>query len=80
MSAIAIDVISSFYSAKGNALVNKADQGIALILYTVAFTCADYASTLMQADILDGVWLNVGVIATTFLANAFLGQNIGITG
>lgn len=31
--AIATDVLSTFYSAKGNGLVNKTAQGIALVLY-----------------------------------------------
>ncbi len=31
--AIATDVLSTFYSAKGNGLVNKTAQGIALFVY-----------------------------------------------
>ena len=41
--AIATDVLSTFYSAKGNGLVNKLDQGIALVLYMISFACAAYA-------------------------------------
>ncbi len=40
--AIATDVLSTFYSAKGNGLVNKFDQGIALVLYMISFACAAY--------------------------------------
>ncbi|TPT81688.1 hypothetical protein FJU59_08565, partial [Acinetobacter baumannii] len=38
--AIATDVLSTFYSAKGNGLVNKTAQGIALVLYIISFACA----------------------------------------
>ena len=41
--AIVTDVLSTFYSAKGDGLVNKLDQGIALVLYIVSFTCAAIA-------------------------------------
>ena len=50
--AIVTDVLSTFYSAKGNGLVNKLDQGIALVLYLVSFTCAAIALKYMQAGIL----------------------------
>ncbi|MDR7015731.1 hypothetical protein [Acinetobacter sp. 3657] len=49
--AIAADVLSTFYSAKGNGLVNKLDQGIALILYLISFACAAIALKYMQAGI-----------------------------
>ena len=75
MIAIATDVLSTFYSAKGNGLVNKADQAIALILYIISFACAAYALKFMQAGILYVLWSGIGVIATTFL-----GQNIDIAG
>ena len=34
--AIVTDVLSTFYSAKGNGLVNKTAQGIALVLYIIS--------------------------------------------
>ena len=80
MIAIATDVLSTFYSAKGNGLVNKADQAIALILYIISFACAAYALKFMQAGILYVLWSGIGVIATAFLAKTFLGQNIDIAG
>ena len=78
--AIATDVLSTFYSAKGNGLVNKADQAIAFILYIISFICAAYALKFMQAGILYVLWSGIGVIATAFLAKAFLGQNIDFAG
>lgn len=78
--AIATDVLSTFYSAKGNGLVNKFDQGIALVLYIISFTCAAYALKFMQAGILYVLWSGLGVIATALLAKAFLGQHIDIAG
>ena len=74
--AIATDVLSTFYSAKGNGLVNKLDQGIALVLYMISFACAAYALKFMQAGILYVLWSGIGVIATALLAKAFLGQSI----
>lgn len=78
--AIATDVLSTFYSAKGNGLVNKLDQGIALVLYMISFTCAAYALKFMQAGILYVLWSGIGVIATALLAKTFLGQNIDLAG
>lgn len=78
--AIATDVLSTFYSAKGNGLVNKFDQGIALVLYIISFACAAYALKFMQAGILYVLWSGLGVIATALLAKAFLGQHIDIAG
>ena len=78
--AIATDVLSTFYSAKGNGLVNKFDQGIALVLYLISFACAAYAFKFMQAGILYVLWSGLGVVATAFLAKAFLGQNIDLAG
>lgn len=78
--AIATDVLSTFYSAKGNGLVNKLDQGIALVLYIISFACAAYALKFMQAGILYILWSGLGVIATALLAKAFLGQNIDLAG
>ena len=71
--AIVTDVLSTFYSAKGNGLVNKLDQGIAL-------ACAAYALKFMQAGILYVLWSGIGVIATALLAKTFLGQNIDLAG
>lgn len=78
--AIATDVLSTFYSAKGNGLVNKLDQGIALVLYIISFACAAYALKFMQAGILYVLWSGVGVIATALLAKTFLGQHIDLAG
>ena len=78
--AIATDVLSTFYSAKGNGLVNKFDQGIALVLYLVSFTCAAIALKYMQAGILYVLWSGLGVIATAALAKVFLGQHIDLAG
>lgn len=78
--AIATDVLSTFYSAKGNGLVNKLDQGIALVLYMISFECAAYALKFMQAGILYVLWSGIGVIATALLAKAFLGQSIDLAG
>lgn len=78
--AIATDVLSTFYSAKGNGLVNKLDQGIALVLYMISFACAAYALKSMQAGILYVLWSGIGVIATALLAKTFLGQNIDLAG
>ena len=78
--AIATDVLSTFYSAKANGLVNKLDQGIALILYLVSFTCAAIALKYMQAGILYVLWSGLGVIATAALAKVFLGQHIDLAG
>ena len=78
--AILTDVLSTFYSAKGNGLVNKLDQGIALVLYIISFSCAAYALKFMQAGILYVLWSGIGVLATAFLAKAFLGQNIDLAG
>ncbi|ENW80231.1 MULTISPECIES: multidrug efflux SMR transporter [unclassified Acinetobacter] len=78
--AIATDVLSTFYSAKGNGLVNKLDQGIALVLYIVSFTCAAIALKYMQAGILYVLWSGIGVIATAALAKVFLGQHIDLAG
>lgn len=54
--AIATDVLSTFYSAKGNGLVNKTAQGIALVLYIISFACAAIALKYMQAGILYVLW------------------------
>jgi len=78
--AIATDVLSTFYSAKGNGLVNKVDQGFALILYIVSFACAAYALKFMQAGILYVLWSGIGVITTALLAKVFLGQHIDVAG
>ena len=78
--AIATDVLSTFYSAKGNGLVNKLDQGIALVLYMISCACAAYALKFMQAGILYVLWSGIGVIATALLAKAFLGQSIDLAG
>lgn len=78
--AIATDVLSTFYSAKGNGLVNKLDQGIALVLYIVSFTCAAIALKYIQAGILYVLWSGLGVIATAALAKVFLGQHIDLAG
>ena len=78
--AIATDVLSTFYSAKGNGLVNKLDQGIALVLYMISFACAAHALKFMQAGILYVLWSGIGVIATALLAKTFLGQNIDLAG
>ncbi|KRI93473.1 quaternary ammonium transporter, partial [Acinetobacter baumannii] len=74
------DVLSTFYSAKGNGLVNKTAQGIALVLYIISFACAAIALKYMQAGILYVLWSGVGVLATAFLAKIFLGQNIDVAG
>ncbi len=47
--AIATDVLSSLYSAKGNGLVNKTDQGIALVFYIISFSCAAIALKYMKS-------------------------------
>ena len=78
--AIVTDVLSTFYSAKGDGLVNKLDQGIALVLYIVSFTCAAIALKYMQAGILYVLWSGIGVIATAALAKVFLGQHIDLAG
>ncbi|APU49596.1 DMT family transporter [Acinetobacter junii] len=78
--AIATDVLSTFYSAKANGLVNKLDQAIALVLYLISFTCAAIALKYMQAGILYVLWSGIGVIATAALAKVFLGQNIDLAG
>ncbi len=78
--AIVTDVFSTFYSAKGNGLVNKVDQGIALVLYIISFACAAYALKFMQAGILYVLWSGLGVIATALLAKTFLGQHIDLAG
>ena len=78
--AIATDVLSTFYSAKGNGLVNKLDQGNALVLYMISSACAAYALKFMQAGILYVLWSGIGVIATALLAKAFLGQSIDLAG
>lgn len=78
--AIATDVLSTFYSAKGNGLVNKLDQGIVLVLYIISFACAAYALKFMQAGILYVLWSGLGVIATALLAKTFLGQHIDLAG
>ncbi|BBR74817.1 multidrug efflux SMR transporter [Acinetobacter baumannii] len=78
--AIVTDVLSTFYSAKGNGLVNKTAQGIALVLYIISFACAAIALKYMQAGILYVLWSGVGVLATAFLAKIFLGQNIDVAG
>lgn len=78
--AITTDVLSTFYSAKANGLVNKADQGIAFVLYVISFACAAYALKFMQAGILYVLWSGIGVIATALLAKTFLGQNIDVAG
>ena len=75
--AIVTDVLSTFYSAKGNDLVNKVDQGIALVLYIISFA---YALKFMQAGILYVLWSGLGVIATALLAKTFLGQHIDLAG
>ncbi len=78
--AIATDVLSTFYSAKANGLVNKLDQGIALLLYLISFACAAVALKYMQAGILYVLWSGLGVVATACLAKTFLGQNIDVAG
>ena len=78
--AIATDVLSTFYSAKGNGFVNKMDHCIALVLYLISFTCAAIALKYMQAGILYVLWSGLGVIATALLARAFLGQVIDLAG
>jgi small multidrug resistance pump len=60
--------------------VNKLDQGIALVLYLVSFTCAAIALKYMQAGILYVLWSGLGVIATAALAKVFLGQHIDLAG
>lgn len=50
--AIETYVLSTFYSAKANGLVNKLDQGIALVLYIISFTCAAIALKYMQAGLI----------------------------
>jgi len=54
--AIAIDALSTFYSAKGNGLVNKFDQGIILAVNIISFAFTAYALKFMQAGILDVLW------------------------
>ena len=49
--AIATDVLSTFYSAKGNGLVNKLDQGIALVLYMISGGVLKSMLTLNEAII-----------------------------
>ncbi len=78
--AIATDVLSTFYSAKGNGLVNKLDQGIAFVLYIISFSCAAIALKYMQAGILYVLWSGIGVVATALLARMFLGQVIDTAG
>ena len=70
--AIATDVLSTFYSAKGNGLVNKTAQGIALVLYIISFACAAIALKYMQAGILYVLWSGIGVLATAFWQRFFL--------
>ena len=60
--------------------ISKLDQGIALILYLVSFTCAAIALKYMQAGILYVLWSGLGVIATAALAKVFLGQHIDLAG
>lgn len=74
--AIATDVLSTFYSAKGNGLVNKTAQGIALVLYIISFACAAIALKYMQAGILYVLWSGVGVLATAFSQRFFLGRTL----
>ncbi len=69
--AIATDVLSTFYSAKGNGLVNKTAQGIALVLYIISFACAAIALKYMQAGILYVLWSGIGVLATAFFSKDF---------
>lgn len=70
----------NFYSAKANGLVNKLDQGIALVLYLVSFTCCcDCIEVYASWDFICAlVWL--GVIATAALAKVYLGQHIDLAG
>lgn len=76
LGAIASDVLSTFFSAKANGLEDKVSQGIAGLLYLVSFICCAIALKYMQAGILYTLWSGIGVVATAFLAQAFLGQRI----
>ncbi|MGN3681163.1 SMR family transporter [Acinetobacter baumannii] len=74
--AIATDVLSTFYSAKGNGLVNKTAQGIALVLYIISFACAAIALKYMQAGILYVLWSGVGYWRPLFSQRFFLGRTL----
>jgi len=53
---IVIGVLSTFYSAKGNGLVNKFDQGIVLTVNIISFAFTTYALKFMQAGTLYVPW------------------------
>ncbi len=59
------------FSYKGNGLVNKTAQGIALVLYIISFACAAIALKYMQAGILYVLWSGVGILATAFSLKDF---------
>lgn len=53
---IVIGALSTFYSAKGNDLVNKFDQGIVLAVNIISFAFTIYAFKFMQAGTLYMLW------------------------
>lgn len=78
--AIICDVLSTFLSAKANGLDNKAEQGLALVLYVASFVCCAIALKYMQAGILYILWAGLGVLATAMLSRLYLGQVIDTAG
>lgn len=78
--AIAADVASTLYSAKANGLEDKLSQGIAAVLYFGSFVFCAIALKHMQAGILYVLWAGLGAVATAFLAQKFLGQQIDLAG
>lgn len=80
IGAIAFDVVSTFFSAKGNGLEDKVSQGIAGALYIVSFVCCAMALKYIQAGVLYVLWSGIGVVATALLAKHFLNQQIDLYG
>lgn len=76
--AIGCDVLSTFFSAKGNGLEDKVSQGIALFLYIGSFVCCAIALKYMQTGILYVLWAGLGAVATIVLAKVYLGQDIDV--
>ena len=78
--AIVADVASTLFSAKANGLEDKLSQGIAGLLYFGSFVFCAIALKYMQAGILFVLWAGLGAVATAFLAQKFLGQQIDLAG
>lgn len=74
--AIVTDVLSTFYSAKGNGLVNKTAQGIALVLYIISFACAAIALKYMQLEFYMCCGLVWGYWRPLFSQRFFLGKTL----